>query len=210
MELDDIKNIIQKEVPTETLSEDSFKKVKKWRSLHPAEKIRKKVLFENLLGLAVAMLALIFVFIYKQNIPTELQLIAVLIIAISIFYGFYKVYELDNLLKFSENTKDFLTNFNKAITSYIRILTITSLIMFPTGFYVGLSLGFLRENQVAIQEIVQHWIAQPTYFILSTVALIPMTYGVYVLIKIIYSKLYGKHIHEIDILIQELDEHNNH
>lgn len=205
MELDDLKKIMQKNITLDTISEESFKEVKARKSLHPAEKIKRKVLYENLLSLVLGICLVAYIIIYKSTLPLFVDLLVLSITIISLAFGFGKVYQLHQLLKYSSNTKVFLINFNKAIKGYIKIFTVSAIIFFPVGLYIGYTLGYSSGSDLEYSDVLAKFMEKPKYLIYEVAFAIPLTIGAYYLTRKIYSKLYGKQIAEIEQLLLEIE-----
>lgn len=205
MELDDIKNILQNDVPTESISKDAFTKAKSTKSLHPAEKIKRKVLYENLLGLILALIFIVFIAINKKSLTLLIEIFAISILSLGLVYGFLKVYQLKKLLNYSGSTKDFLTNFKTAINGYIKALTISALILLPFAFYLGFTMGFSLKSGLDFAQAFLEILAKPRYLIIAITSGTIVTFACYYLIKFIYRKIYGKQIKEIEELLTEIE-----
>lgn len=206
MELDDIKNILQKEAPTETLSEESFKKVKKWKSLHPAEKIKLKLLIE-LIGAAIMYIAyLLLLLISESELVFATRYTANAILFTATLYQTISYIKIAKLLRFTDNTTTFLIRFKKVIKQYIRRGTILVLIIVFPITIISFIEGFVHGAEIEYVELLPTLLDKPVAiivmvaftFVLSAISS-ATAYGIYMLV-------YNRHIKQINTLIKEFNE----
>lgn len=205
MELDDIKNILQQDIPTEKLSEASFKKVKKWKSLHPAEKVKRKVFYELILGTIISVLYIIFLIKNRFEIAQFSFWFIIIIIAILLTYSITSYLKLRTLLKYGDDTKSFLKKFNKTIKRYIRTFCLLTVIIIVPLSIVGFIEGFAAGAKIDQTEVFSAFLDKPVIFVILFFLITISGSTGYGIAYLIYRLIYNKQIKQIDELIREIE-----
>lgn len=205
MELDDIKSILQKDTPPETLSVTSLKKMKKWKSLHPAEKIKRKVLVEFIIGAIISILYITFLIKNRFEIAQFSFWFIIIVIAILLVYSIASYFRLRTLLKYGDDTRSFLKKFNKTIKRYIRNFCLLTVIIIVPLSIAGFIEGYAAGAKIHQTEVFGAFLDHPVIFIILFLLIALFGSAGYLISFLIYRLIYDKQIKQIDELIREIE-----
>jgi hypothetical protein len=208
MDLDEIKNIIQQKEQGIKASAGKLEYDISLKSKHPAAKIMRKVLIENVLNILISMLFIYTIHrLHSHSVLIEIGLV-VIVLAQGIF-GFRRVIELNKIIQYSDNTKDFLNQFLSSIKSYIRILSNFALIIAPIGFIGGFFVGFSDGSGLSFIESIKSALTNFKVLTIFLLSLAVITVFIYSLVRVFYYIIYNRNIIQLKQLIKEINETNN-
>ena len=208
MELDDLKSILNKEVPAEKLTNIKFSKRKKWKSLHPAEKIKFKILIELISAIIICALYIYALFQFKDLFSIfTIGLVSSAIVFALVFQTIY-YFKIANLLRFNESTLSFLFDFRKAIKQYIKKgcwLAVAVVIPIVLSSYLD---GFVAGAEITYSELGDVLLKNPKVILVMFILTIIPALVAYFTAFGLYLLIYNRHIKQLSQLIEEFKEDN--
>ena len=208
MELDDYRNIINQKQASSDLqfSLDALEKIRSDQPKNPVQKIRKKLFVEW--GVS---LVLILVFIYLNlTIPGFLHPLAfaamMILTCAYVLFGVYSVIKLAGRKAYTENLEVFLTNFTIQLKTYIKWLERSILVTLPISFTIGYCSGIYFAGSSEFLEVL---LSLRSILSFTAVGLLITVLGYY-LNRWTYRKIYGANIRELEEILTDFSEIDDH
>ena len=207
MDLDELKHMWQSKQP-DLIADKPWQFPgsigKRWRSKHPVDRIRKKLILENLAGLVLAIPFLLFFGAKDVSINAYAFYGFVVIVIASLTYATTVIIKYENAYSFSNSAHQFISTCLTIIKGYIRILTISSYVLLPVSLLIGFVAGLSLNSDDDFTEA----LVTPLGITLISVGVLGFIILFVVFIKLYYKALYGRNISELEDCLQQLS-HND-
>ena len=207
MELDDLKNIWQKQTEDKEDLSVNFTKIEKRTAKHPANRFLRKLIIENVLALSFG--TLVFIGITgNKGYPGAADYMLLITIIIYLFIAGSKLWQMRKLQQFTVDTLNFTKNLLQIINGYIKINLYLVVFLVPVILLIGyLEVWCVIKEQHVLQILAYH-IKHPVFIIIALLFSSILTWFTYLFSKWYYGILYGKELYEVSKLIEELDSNN--
>ncbi len=200
MELDELKNIWNKNQGFRLKGPDELASMLRADSRSLVENLKKSVWFE----LLITVVASIALLIYAFTIPDgALKWTTISIVILFGGYLFYYVKKLALLMKFNsdENLKDNLQKLVDSLNSYLRFYKLSYTILYPVYFVLGVLFGGIESGS----DRFLHLVVQPRSIIILVVTALIFFFLCTWFANWYLKKLYGKHLTKLESVLNELN-----
>lgn len=207
MELDDLKQRLASKDSSNNHNHIRFylRGLTRFKPSNPVDKLRKKLIIEYLVGFPVIILMIITLAKYSEyisNLVIWTFLILIAVVMISTGWYIIKIY---NMVRYNENTKIFLQSFIKSFRFYLHLAERSIFIVVPVFYFLGYISGLQWTEKDDYLDIILH----PLSLLIMLTIMISVTIGLYYLVKFFYRKYYGKHLNELQQIIDDIDQNNS-
>lgn len=202
MELDELKDIWQKNAPTQPKNEAELAMMLKGSSNSVVAKLKKSVWFE----LSFTIVAGIGLLIYALTLPSgALKWTAVSIIILFVAYSFYYIKKLMLLNKFDSgavNLKETLVRLVNSLTAYLRFYKRSYAILYPVYFLLGLLFTAIERGT---DNFIRAVSSMSSIIWLTTLCICFFVISTW-FTSWYLRKLYGNHIDKLKSMLEELNQ----
>jgi len=202
MELDELKDIWQKNAPTQPKNEAELAMMLKGSSNSVVAKLKKSVWFE----LSFTIVAGIGLLIYALTLPSgALKWTAVSIIILFVAYSFYYIKKLMLLNKFDSgavNLKETLVRLVNSLTAYLRFYKRSYAILYPVYFLLGLLFTAIERGT---DNFIRAVSSTSSIIWLTTLCICFFVISTW-FTSWYLRKLYGNHIDKLKSMLDELNQ----
>ncbi|MBI9069421.1 MAG: hypothetical protein JEZ09_19135 [Salinivirgaceae bacterium] len=201
-ELDNLKNAwktISESVPEKEYSAEELKKMVKKRSNNELSKIRRKLIIEWTLALALSVYLVLFIH-FINPADTKYALIFVLVILGISFFPYMNIIhlKLSNHPDLRTYLAEFISRFDKLVKQYVRMATV----LIPVAGLGGFLLGYHSGAGEAEWSSFFQWLN----VLLVAVFVLLISLGGFWMIRRYFKWIYGKNIQRLRACLADLEE----